>query len=91
MKVVIDIPDEIYQEYQNTPNEVCTKAAFFIKNGTPLPKRHGDLIDRDKLNKKKKYCFQTEFGISPKSEWFIKVDDLFSAPMIIPSSSNRGR
>jgi hypothetical protein len=40
------------------------------------------LIDADKLNKKKKYLFQTESGAFPKSEWFIKADDLFSAPTV---------
>lgn len=37
-------------------------------------------IDADKLNKKKKYLFQTQGMPFPKSEWFIKADDLFSAP-----------
>lgn len=41
-----------------------------------------DLIDRAKLNKKKKYSFQTVGGCFPKSEWFIKVDDLFAAPTV---------
>ena len=42
----------------------------------------GRLIDADKLNKKKKYLFKTESGAFPKSEWFIKADDLFSAPTV---------
>lgn len=37
-------------------------------------------IDADKLNQKKKYLFQTQGMPFPKSEWFIKADDLFSAP-----------
>lgn len=37
-------------------------------------------IDADKLNKKKKYQFQTEGLPFPKSEWFIKADDFFAAP-----------
>ena len=40
------------------------------------------LIDANGLNKKKKYCFQTVGGCFPKSEWFIKVDDLFAAPTV---------
>ncbi len=40
------------------------------------------LVDADALNKKKKYCFQTVGGCFPKSEWFIKADDLFSAPTV---------
>jgi len=40
------------------------------------------LIDASALNKKKKYCFQTVGGCFPKSEWFIKADDLFAAPTV---------
>lgn len=40
------------------------------------------LIDADKLNKKKKYSFQTQGGAFPKHEWFIKLDDLFAAPTV---------
>ena len=44
------------------------------------------LIDADKLNKKKKYCFDVEGLPFPKSEWFIKAGDLFSAPTVDPTS-----
>lgn len=37
-------------------------------------------IDADKLKKKKKYSFQTEFGAFPKHEYFIKLQDLLEAP-----------
>lgn len=40
------------------------------------------LIDADKLNKKKKYSFQTVGGCFPKNEWFLKVNDLLSAPTV---------
>lgn len=40
----------------------------------------GRYIDADKLNKKKKYSFQVQGLPFPKSEWFIKADDLFAAP-----------
>lgn len=45
-------------------------------------------IDADKLNKKKKYQFQTQGMPFPKSEWFIKVDDLFNIPTadVVPKS-----
>lgn len=51
------------------------------------------LIDADKLNKKKKYLFQTESGAFPKSEYFIKADDLFSAPTVeaIPKADYENR
>ena len=53
----------------------------------------GRLVDADKLNKKKKYLFKTEGGTFPKSEWFIKADDLFSAPTVeaIPKADYENR
>ncbi len=54
MRIVIDIPEEIYnhtQEYEvggfNQENDA--KLFIAIKNGTPLPKGHGRLIDADEL------------------------------------------
>ena len=53
MKVVIEIPDEIYQvlknHYKNRTGVLVTHEA--IANGTPLPKGHGRLIDADALRK----------------------------------------
>jgi hypothetical protein len=49
------------------------------------------LIDADKLNRKKKYSFQTIGGIFPKNEWFFKVQDLFSAPTIDAAPVVHGR
>lgn len=58
MEIVIDIPEEIYihllarYKYQNTDDiglSELDKAGVSIKNGTPLPEGHGDLIDRDSL------------------------------------------
>ena len=39
-----------------------------------------EYIDKNKLNKKKKYLFQTQGMPFPKSEYFIKIDDFFSIP-----------
>ena len=58
IELVIKIDKETYThllaryKYQNT-NDIelddNAKVGVAIKNGTPLPKGHGDLIDRDKL------------------------------------------
>ena len=49
MQIVIDISDIKYQWIKENPltydNEYCEA----IRNGTPLPKGHGRLIDADKL------------------------------------------
>ena len=39
-----------------------------------------EYIDKNKLNKKKKYLFQTKGMPFPKSEYFIKVDDFQDIP-----------
>ena len=76
MKLLIDIPNADIPKTQDIVDisihfidgEVC-ECTYPFK---VLPKGHGRLIDADKLNRKKKYCFQTESGAFPKSEWFIK-------------------
>lgn len=47
MHVVIDIPEDIYQYVVNTGTygHYHFNSAKAIKNGTPLPKGHGRLID----------------------------------------------
>ena len=52
MQVVIDIKEDDYKVFERqivgntTPRDRLFNA---IKNGTPLPKGHGDLIDRSKI------------------------------------------
>ena len=50
MEIVIKIPDKMYEDAKNGKD---TGESWYItqviKNGTPLPKRHGDLIDRNAL------------------------------------------
>lgn len=50
MKLVIDIPEEIYLNVKKDylyDTEVIVNA---FKNGTPLPKGHGRLIDTDAID-----------------------------------------
>lgn len=60
MKVVIDIPEEIYKElksyYKNITGGLVIHEA--IANGTPLPKGHGRLIDADALLSKAKFLYR---------------------------------
>ena len=49
MKVVIDIPENEYERLQRDAG--WTNLELYrelVKNGQPLPKRHGRLIDADK-------------------------------------------
>ena len=50
MKLIIDIPEEYYKAITDIPNHQCTADMLIIKNGTPLPKGHGRLIDADDLD-----------------------------------------
>ena len=51
MKLIIDIPDYEYkiirEYYEKNDNVEATYS--YIYYGIPLPKNHGDLIDRDEL------------------------------------------
>lgn len=58
MKIVIDIPEEMYKEYvfvtlcRGSGKTITDNLLKAIKEGTPLPKGHGRLIDADALEKK---------------------------------------
>lgn len=52
MQIVIDIPEEEYQNYLKMRPSYPEGVFCYIKaiqNGTPLPKGHGRLIDADAL------------------------------------------
>lgn len=54
IELVIKIPEELYEAYKGRPPMLgdagMDMIAQAIANGTPLPKGHGDLIDRKELN-----------------------------------------
>lgn len=45
MKIVIDIPEEIYIDCIRSRERLSTLINRAIANGTPLPKEYGDLKD----------------------------------------------
>lgn len=55
MKMIIDISDELKDKICNSTEEWAARyvagwdkeIAGIIRNGTPLPKGHGELIDKD--------------------------------------------
>ena len=52
MKLVIEIPEELYNNIkrnQRMTEDDAVKCYDAIQIGIPLPKGHGDLIDRDEL------------------------------------------
>lgn len=71
MQIVIDIPIEQYNEI--VYNDV-NKLREIIKNGTPLPKGHGRLIDANKV-----MCFR--YCIC--GEEIVEAEDIRNAQTII--------
>ena len=51
MQIVIDVPEEKYNTIMNYSKEWDEWALNAIKNGKPVPRGHGDLIDRRELKK----------------------------------------
>ena len=49
MQIVIDIPDEDYNFIMQMDKYRHSFEQRLIYNGIPLPKRHGDLIDRNEI------------------------------------------
>lgn len=49
MQIVIDINDLTYESIMRHPNTLKNVGAEFIRNGTPLPKGHGDLKDVNEI------------------------------------------
>lgn len=47
MEIVINIPDK---KYERLPYIDILQLREYIENGIPLPKGHGDLVDRDAIN-----------------------------------------
>ena len=85
MKIVIKLSDTL-MEYivkgRDLSEEQNNEMALAIANGTPLPKGHGDLIDRNELLDESyqidsMYCMYDEV---------VKVDDIKNAPTIIEGS-----
>lgn len=52
MQIVIDIPEEEYEDIINSEDCGLHRLTRAIANGTPLPKGHGDLTDKDILAKR---------------------------------------
>lgn len=56
MQIVIDIPKRIIEHIKDGIFEASLydrlTLVVAVMNGTPLPKGHGDLVDRDAVNKR---------------------------------------
>ena len=78
MKIVIEIPEETYNAIRNI-RQITERELNAILNGTPLPKGHGDLIDRNDLLK---WSYKIDSKYYMYDE-VVDVDDIKNAPAII--------
>lgn len=88
MKIVIDIPEKVYNALTHTEfdaNLVVDEMRKAIKNGKPLPKGHGDLIDRNELLDNS-YEINSIYCLY---DVVVNVDDIKDAPTIIEGSEKR--
>ena len=81
MQIVIDISKEDYNRIKDIPeafNSLTTRVYKSIKNGTPLPKGHGRLIDGDKA-----IADFANYGIDHMWDAFDLPDIIDNSPTII--------
>lgn len=79
MQIVIDIPEEIYEEIKTTKSIYRTGAKVLcnaIVNGIPLPKGHGRLVDVDTI-----YLIDEDFLC--QSDYVVAEGAVDNAPTII--------
>lgn len=84
MQIVIDIDDVIYKDAVNSRvlfDEYVTEVAIAIIDGTPLPERHGRLIDADDIA-----LIDEEFYVP--SDYYVAESAINDAPTIIEGSES---
>lgn len=79
MKIVIDIPEVMYQNVLN--GTYCGSLYENLKNGTPLPEHHGRLIDADWVKNTLDIYVINEYNGQ-----FIRRNDIDTVPTIIEGS-----
>ncbi|MBO7696773.1 MAG: hypothetical protein J6T10_29450 [Methanobrevibacter sp.] len=88
MKIVIDIDENVYKKLMD--KTICVVDIFnAIKNGTPLPKGHGDLIDRNSVYQIVRPIEQSdvEWGVTAETAIQLIYDAFNKAPTIIEADT----
>lgn len=95
MRVIVDIPDEEYKTLSNmSEKEKVNELSYYeriIANGIPLPKGHGDLIDRNYFIDKYAGCgsvYCEDISCNDCNSRIINKLDVDSAPAIISSDNS---
>lgn len=84
MKIVIDISDQKYKWIINNPQTYTDEVHDAIRNGTPLPEHHGDLIDRTGLLD----CSYEIDSMYCEYDEVVRIEDIKNAPTIIEGSDS---
>ena len=84
IELVIKIPEETYNAiksdlYNTFPAEMKKWGLEAIRNGTPLPKGHGRLIDADILEE----CKEVMNTIMNECKYAVRIDEVRNVPTII--------
>lgn len=76
MQIVINIDDNIYHRFVNgfANDDDAYLIEQLFKNGTPLPKGHGRLIDVDALNRKDVNCANVPMNFIDTAPTIIEAD-----------------
>ena len=90
MKIVIDIPNELYKGIEERDGSleteyVCDELMKAVDNGTVLPKGHGRLIDVDAATKDIN-AFMDAFGIYTDNMG--KYNVVCAAPIVIEADKD---
>ena len=77
MQIVIDISEEEYALCKKQWDTECLDTLMIaVKYGTPLPKKYGDLVDRDAINERFESIYQEAENCSNKPTWKYLLDKL---------------
>lgn len=90
MQVVINIDDAIYKrtmvykgEQFSDNDDLLGELITAVNNGTPLPKGHGDLTDKDTIN-------LDEEDFYDGSDYVRAIEAVIDAPTIIEADRSKG-
>lgn len=91
MKIVIDIPDDLYKGIVDDKCGVHEGRIYnIIRSGTPLPKGHGRLIDADAIE----YTHAIARSLDDGHNWnelCVTEDEIYDAPTIIEADKEEVR
>lgn len=90
MQIVINISEEQYEMIQNISNLISADANQLIRDGKPLPKGHGKIIDADE--EIKRFCGKVCGCTLEECKYGFYcpfVQRMISAPAIIEAESEK--